>query len=417
MTIRPDRPPFGSPLRIGLPYHGRVINGELTLPNDDVIDYPDPSGGETVLVRHPLADAPTPTADDTARGYQWLDYALLSGDRRDIGGQSLADAVPNTADAVWLYCDEAHAWVVYFEFTTSGIEQTLTVKLQAPFGLIADAPPTMTPRTLGTYTWTPKRYNGSDQSSTEAEYPRNLRTTHSQTGAVTAVNIGATPDSGINPWITTAIYEFQPAQVIIGYHDVVKITLSGNGSLVAGSVGNGISVAFEHLATAPDMHYYAGAGDSDYACPENPSGIPAFPQRTDGEEYHHIYYCVKPDGTITHLEKTFIHSITWVYENVSCDPLTYDSVTETVENEWTWSFGGVTYESAGPLIPFDEYGALPGVLTIESRDASTATVVTMTGETLDVTGYTYLPRQQNLTWNPATGEIVFGDDESPGCFV
>ena len=92
MTTYRDRLPFGHPDYIGLPYHGLVTNEELTLPNAKTLDITF-EGHQTVLVRATDAEVPEFTADqqafNTAQGYTWQDFALLSGAFRSIGGQQL----------------------------------------------------------------------------------------------------------------------------------------------------------------------------------------------------------------------------------------------------------------------------------------------------------------------------------------
>jgi hypothetical protein len=123
--------PIIEPTQLGLPYHGLVVNGKLTLPNGEVRGYPQPVAlshktvtycikpywlpnpppgrytnfgsivtkyerpylGGTILVKGPKAYTPKRTkreqAEDYKNGYQWLNHAYLSGTLRAIGGNEL----------------------------------------------------------------------------------------------------------------------------------------------------------------------------------------------------------------------------------------------------------------------------------------------------------------------------------------
>lgn len=74
----------------GHPWHGLCQAGSLTLPNADVVAYPQPTGGSCFALSVPGHTAPARSvaeqASDTALGYQWLGYALLSGDASHASG-------------------------------------------------------------------------------------------------------------------------------------------------------------------------------------------------------------------------------------------------------------------------------------------------------------------------------------------
>ena len=92
MTIKyyPNGLPFGFVAQFGLPFHGIVRNGALTLPDASTMVYPQPEGTDMPYVKHPLGLTPARTPEeiawDAARNYQWLDHAYLSGYYRSIGG-------------------------------------------------------------------------------------------------------------------------------------------------------------------------------------------------------------------------------------------------------------------------------------------------------------------------------------------
>ncbi len=224
-TYRPDLLPFAVPTRIGLPYHGLVTNAQLPLPGGQTKAYNQPSGGHTHMVQHPKNS--TPPADSNPH-YQWADYAILSGRSREIGGAALGE---NN----WIYCDAECSWRMSVSYTSTFGSTTLSVWLEDVFGLVKDADTAMTRRLLTTYTVIFKNYDGSNNS---AKVAAGLHLTHSRTGNVTAVNIFG---SGTT-YAQTA-----------GICHSFKITISGNGSLVAGEIGGGISASCVELADAPDM--------------------------------------------------------------------------------------------------------------------------------------------------------------------
>jgi hypothetical protein len=427
ITSLPKRLPLQLPRTFGLPYHGRVVAGSLTLPNSAVITYPQPStlrgtDGETHLVRVPgsvaVQRSTQEQTDDTAAGRQWRTYAILSGKNRMIGGQELGENH-------WIYCDpDGGNWVVSLGFEKVGsIEQKLTVTLESSFGRFDEqgASFAMTPRVLGTYTWTPKQPDGDDQSTGDAAKSRWLDVTHSQTGAVTVVNVGA---YGIGqPWTNTALTDYPPSgatQYSVGYHDAVKVTLSGSGSLAAGMIGDGISVAFAHLATAPEM--YSATTVITYACPDQ------FFAETEvvSTRTWDFFYAAEPTGTVTHLAMSDETSTTKTWSGLDCPNRIGTLESESTSISSSGAFGGVTvsaeYVDGTGERGLAAYRVHPNVLVIFKMDATASTitqakVATSGGHDADVTGYSDPPGWQSLTWEPGAGTITFVDGGDAGCYV
>ncbi|WP_430010335.1 hypothetical protein [Methylophaga lonarensis] len=75
--------PFGLITTFGCPWHGLVKNGELTLPNSETLAWPQPSNGDSVLVRFPAAPGagrtPEQAADDVVQGKEWRTEAIIAG--------------------------------------------------------------------------------------------------------------------------------------------------------------------------------------------------------------------------------------------------------------------------------------------------------------------------------------------------
>ena len=100
----------------GCPHHGTISGGMLTLPNGGVIECQDPvyypgdyaGYGNTLIQRMPWAPGAVRTteqaeADDLA-GWQWLDYALLSGLWQNLHGVTIRG---------WIYASpDGKPWLI-----------------------------------------------------------------------------------------------------------------------------------------------------------------------------------------------------------------------------------------------------------------------------------------------------------------
>lgn len=82
-------PPQGRPQRLGQPYHGLVVGGELTLSTGAKLPFPG-SSGDCYKLEVPgtpaLEMSPEEVAIEAAAGREWRTYALLSGRARLYGG-------------------------------------------------------------------------------------------------------------------------------------------------------------------------------------------------------------------------------------------------------------------------------------------------------------------------------------------
>lgn len=232
--FRPDLLPLGLLDTIGLPHHGLVKGGKLTTSVGE-IDYRQPDdSGDTNLVRHakstPVSRTGSRQTLDTARGYTFKDYAILSGRTREIGGQVLGRYH-------WIYCDKDYSWQVSISYVASSTSLTAKVWLEKPFGLFG-IQRTMTRRELASYTFSFKRYTGASNTNAATSY---LHMTHSATGAVTAVNVVMSYNA-YNDYRKTA-------QISHSF----KVVLSGDGDITEGNVGEDIVATCTKLADAPDM--------------------------------------------------------------------------------------------------------------------------------------------------------------------
>jgi hypothetical protein len=223
--------PYALPKRLGLPYHGLVTNGRLALPGGGTMAYPQPDTGDTNIVRHSLASAP---ATDPGRpDYIWQNHAILSGSGKEIGSKALGPSK-------WIYCDSAAAWVISASVSASSTTVSVTISLEKPFGLIRDKQSdlAMPERVLATYAFPFLKYNGD--ANLDGDYS-GLLMTHSETGAITAINVVT---------VSTLTYSYEGTQHIC--HSF-KVVVSGDGDLTPGTIGAGISASCSRLADAPDM--------------------------------------------------------------------------------------------------------------------------------------------------------------------
>lgn len=83
MTIKKSDIGLGRIGIFGQPYHGLWQGGAIALPNRNLKPAPTPANGGCVLIRVPGVTPVTRTIDeaaaDAAAGYEWRDYALISG--------------------------------------------------------------------------------------------------------------------------------------------------------------------------------------------------------------------------------------------------------------------------------------------------------------------------------------------------
>jgi hypothetical protein len=90
--------PFTTIDRYGQPWHGLCVGGTITTGTGiNKTGWTQPAGGAVDVVRVPG----TPACDVTESGfgYQWRDYALISGSTKQVYGKSL-----NASGTAWLYC-------------------------------------------------------------------------------------------------------------------------------------------------------------------------------------------------------------------------------------------------------------------------------------------------------------------------
>ena len=89
----------------GHPFHGLVQKGQLTLPNGQTMTYQQPASGDCLLLRVPgvaaVVRSATEQAADVAAGFQWLDYALISGTSCQLYGKPMPASYGGSRRWVW----------------------------------------------------------------------------------------------------------------------------------------------------------------------------------------------------------------------------------------------------------------------------------------------------------------------------
>lgn len=119
--------PFNDLKVWGSPFHGLVKGGELTLPNAETMSYPQPSSGDTYLVKFSGVPAvertPAQQADDDVAGYEWRTDAIIAANQ--LHGRGIGSP--------WLHKDDdGRVWQVTVSHTL-GNSVTLTL---TEFGVI-----------------------------------------------------------------------------------------------------------------------------------------------------------------------------------------------------------------------------------------------------------------------------------------
>lgn len=359
----PDILPLAHIRAVGIPFHGLVADSVLTLPDNSTMAYPQLYYGQTNYVKHPLANAPTRSAYeqalDTANNYQWLDYAMLSGAYCNIGGQNLGARH-------WLYCDDENAWDVYLKVEKAGTYDLLaTLKLKRLFGRLPvdGADLSMTERTLATLQWTVTDCAGATiTADTYALWDGMNLFTANQTGSVSLHNLylrrvgtGSWPGGLTAPVSPNYGYMGNPLRL----HNVLRVTLAGNGAVTPGNVGAGITGSIGMEVVAADTWYPQNTNNStvdDWSCvatDDGGGGVILYNGKTSATydetetvtEWVKSQYVVLPDGTTTNLTYTVE---TQTVKDYDCSisggisgsySISYSSVATTT---YTVSFGGST---------------------------------------------------------------------------
>ncbi len=360
---RPDLLPFALPSAIGLPFHGLVTDGLLALEGDRTRAYPQPDLGDCHVVQHSKRATRnrtvTETASDTERGYNWHDYALICGRRRQLGGRELYEEFPETIPKDYhLYCDDDYTWLIETRVTGGYGTCSAEVWLKGLFGVFSDKTLTMTPRKLDEITWTVVNDEGGSLLFNPYCGGRTLRSWN-KTGSTLLINVGSI-ERTVDNWRFLGIGGSENDTRGFAQHDLLTITISGNGSIVPGSVGTGITASIEHTKDAQDLTvrktYTVTGNDLD----------PETPEEWVIDIETHTAFMVAPSGSI--IKKVYTFYCVGIADTPNQDPETgivpfSDAATATIS--WGPLSIETTYVFEGGRNMGNEYA---GTLTIDGVD-------------------------------------------------
>lgn len=245
--------PIRVPSFIGVPFHGLVIDGTLTLPNSATMAYSGAVSPFTQILRNPagVANARARTTEeqaaDTAAGRQWLDYGIRNGVR--FNGQFIGQGKP------WILYSDPAGTVWRLELDRVNDIGVVKPRLynRGPFGRIrhgGSAPPDYT---LNTLLWSADITPTDDESlAAENTYVQEILQNAQGTKALYK----------IFRQITGASYAERYRWVRIGVDtdggtrmsDLYELTISGTGSLEPGFIGQGISVSASLVANFSTLY-------------------------------------------------------------------------------------------------------------------------------------------------------------------
>lgn len=227
----------------GCPFHGLVKGGSLTLPDASAMDYPQPTslelgaGGITQRVKGAGAALPVRTpeqaAADTAKNYQWLDYAIASGENGQLCGQALGDT--------WhLYTDPAGVtWMMTARMYVQSNQVRIRVRLINAFGRLPRRWEDVDREILSVDYVLPNGETDASEYLTAPEYLRAPERNSEGSLLLFHLYLGeADPDDWVDPELSGFPYRQQ-------LRAVYKVTLSGSGNYENAQLplGQGIGAA------------------------------------------------------------------------------------------------------------------------------------------------------------------------------
>ena len=237
---RTDLLPFARVATFGLPFHGKIINGKMTLSNGTQITYSQPANGAMTVIKAPGAVAPVFTEKQaeqlTAAGKAYKTHAYLSGSTHKIGGQAIG------ADR-WLYCDGNRTWQMKYVRNRTDPDESnwrFEIWVEKLFGVFSDEEYAAVNRLIYSYDLKESPVIG------EHEWLLNYEPTvfWDKTGAKMLVNfrdsftLGGCAGFEYLTNVSRAVGGVCPYREL---YEVVLLTLSGTGSTNRATLGQGIS--------------------------------------------------------------------------------------------------------------------------------------------------------------------------------
>lgn len=305
---------------IGLPYHGLALNDSLTIPDGTLTTHGD---GPALVCRHPSAPGASRNAAqqarDTAKGYSWRDYLLLTGSVRYVSGADVS-----IGGNGWLYCDSNGVpWqMTVNQLPESGNVIAIQVWRRALFGRFGRDYSGITDELLATYNYTlslPTWYSGT-RTVTDFMQAFSLRLDH-----ISVVPNEAGDNVYLNLFTTDGIFrgEFPELEItgttgssVRGLAGLLTITVSGAGD-TSGS-GSGISAAFNFTHDIADLYLSRTVTNSD-------SGATSW-----SDDWSSASVIPTPDPTGLGQTVDWVASITYGITGTTVQTITDEAITETL---------------------------------------------------------------------------------------
>jgi hypothetical protein len=193
-----------------------------------------------------------------------------------------------------------------------------------------------------------------------AALDRELLMTHKADGSVTMINV-CTKQTNTG-YVTTNFNTLTmdrtglDSYYYYGFSDAIEVTITGNGSLPPGMIGNTIAATINHHAAATDMWT-----DSSYEATADACGGESHPtEATYSSGLFRALYVVSPSGDISYYEVSSGYSFTATYDNLDCETGGYDARNYTRLHSYNASFSGeswyLQYQEDGIIDPTDPFG-------------------------------------------------------------
>ena len=265
-------------VRVGSPYHGVYSIGKIYLTGGGIKETgpSGPNGGKTLVSRNPYRKSvepisPEDAALDAADGREWRDYTLLSGSFGWVAGESIAPF-----GGGWIYYDtEGTPWAIRAYASPTGDVNVIkfAVVLQGIVGRFQEPMLTNVSKELLSVDITrqsPPVYPNFTTGMSDAVND-NFMMQPSEAGNKAFVNLymDSTPASTDHNFSTEIRYYGRYESGSYGYRTIrltldstYLVELDGVGSVLQGSLGEGITASIVQDKTYGELHSSESSGGS-----------------------------------------------------------------------------------------------------------------------------------------------------------
>lgn len=316
----------------GCPWHGFMSKKQLldepggtlkaTLPSWAASPAVD-GGGSTIQLKVPglpaVARTPAEQARDTQNGHEWLNYALIAG--RTLHGHDIGDRI--------IYIDPAGTpWSVLVETLVLGTNEgwQLRATLECAFGRIAHNPYPAINRQLDELSATPAEIDAGQLPVYPLVGTGSWLIEQNSTGSVSYLHAYSTDSTDYAFEIRESIFSNNVglAMRLVG---VMRLELSGTGSLDRATLGDGISGTLTLYKTGPECYVQrtniTGVTTADWGPPYEPEGdwweeYFHYQDPAVGEGYDKVVYgqSLDPPGCSPDVTNVWKHKLTDAALNV-----------------------------------------------------------------------------------------------------